>query len=187
MGLWKDHPKEIETGGFGGDFPAPFRPAVAAAAWPPKVQEVEEPKPPSEKEEEKEDDEYKSRSWIKRALGLGETTPPRPGSEESVPNQDALRRLRARFKKTPKPRETGRVFDNQGQEVTGQVDSNGRPIAPEPAPVAPRSSQRSTASHRPRAEPIISHWTAGLGVGGPGGGDIPRNAPASSSRGYHHQ
>jgi hypothetical protein len=43
MGLWKDHPKEIETGGFGGDFPAPFRPAVAAAAWPPKVQEVEEP------------------------------------------------------------------------------------------------------------------------------------------------
>lgn len=48
MRFFKDHPKEIEAGGFGGDFPPPFKPAVAAAAWPSKAQEVKEPKPSSE-------------------------------------------------------------------------------------------------------------------------------------------
>jgi hypothetical protein len=67
MRFFKDHPKEIEAGGAGGDFPPPFRPAVAAAAWPPKPQDVaeargvEEPKASrEEKEEEEEEDEYVS-------------------------------------------------------------------------------------------------------------------------------
>jgi hypothetical protein len=59
MRFWKDHPKEIKAGGAGGDFPAPFKPGVTAAASPPKAQDVEEPKPASEEagEEEEEGEE----------------------------------------------------------------------------------------------------------------------------------
>ncbi|CAD0088636.1 unnamed protein product [Aureobasidium vineae] len=158
MRWFKDHPKEISAGG---NFPPPFAP-VAAAAWPPPpssppppapvppspVQSVEEPKPGSEEEHQP-----KRRSWFKRALGLGEITPPRP----STYMYDL--------------RETGRVFDNQGREITGLVDEKGRPIVPKPTPVP--KPDRSTASRRPRAEPITSHWTAEMGVGGPGGGFVP--------------
>ncbi|KAG9849610.1 hypothetical protein KCU98_g4815, partial [Aureobasidium melanogenum] len=49
MRFWKDHPKEIEAGG---DFPPPFRPAVAAAAWPPKAQDTTEPQKGSEESDE---------------------------------------------------------------------------------------------------------------------------------------
>jgi hypothetical protein len=123
----------------------------------------------------------KHRGWFKRALGLGETTPPRPGDYWYDPTKEAVRKLKAEIKQAPKPRKTGRVFDVPGKEVTGLVDKKGRPIASKPAPVAPKLGQRSTASRRPRAEPITSHWTAGLGVGGPGGGSIPpsRREPTS--------
>ncbi|KEQ58707.1 uncharacterized protein M437DRAFT_69643 [Aureobasidium melanogenum CBS 110374] len=73
---------------------------------------------------------------------------------------------------SPKPRETGRVFDNQGREVVSQVDKKGRLMVPKPA-LAPPKSGRSTAPRRPRAEPIICHSAAAWGVGGPGGGFVP--------------
>jgi hypothetical protein len=59
MRFFKDHPKEIKAGGAGGDFPAPFKPKVTAAASPPQAQGVEEPKPASEEagEEEEEGEE----------------------------------------------------------------------------------------------------------------------------------
>lgn len=70
MRFFKDHPKEVEAGGAGGEFSPPFRPAVAATAWPPKSQDVaeaqgvKEPEPepiPEEKEEKEEgDDDYVS-------------------------------------------------------------------------------------------------------------------------------
>lgn len=88
------------------------------------------------------------------------------------------------FDKAPKPRETGRVFDNQGREVVGQVDKKGRPMVPKPA-LAPPKSDRSTAPRRPRAEPIICHSAAAWGVGGPGGGFVPprrREAPGEGER-----
>jgi hypothetical protein len=120
---------------------------------------------------------------------LGDTTPPRPGTWDFDANEDAFRRLKRAARNAPKLRDSGRVFDNRGNEITGQVDRNGTPIAPRPEPVAPRSVQRSTAPRRPRAEPITSHPTAGLGVGGPGAGSLPprRREPAGrggrSSRG----
>ncbi|KAI4725980.1 hypothetical protein E4T49_06308 [Aureobasidium sp. EXF-10728] len=185
MRWFKDHPKEISAGG---DFPPPFAP-VAAAAWPPRpspppapappspVQSVLEPKPGSEEEHQP-----KRRSWFKRALGLGEITPPRPGTYMYDVYAEELRKLRAEAKKAPKPKETGRVFDNQGREITGLVDKKGRPIIPNPAPDL--KSDGSTASRRPRAEPITSHWTAGMGVGGPGGGFVPpkERKPAGGGR-----
>jgi hypothetical protein len=61
MRFWKDHPTEIKAGGAGGDFPAPFKPGVTAAASPPKAQDVEDPKPASEEageEEEEEEDHF---------------------------------------------------------------------------------------------------------------------------------
>jgi hypothetical protein len=125
----------------------------------------------------------KSRSSWKRALGLRETTPPRPGTYDYDPNEDALRRLKRAARKAPKLRDSGRVFDNHGNEITGQVDKRGRPIAPKPEPVAPRSGQRSTAPRRPRAEPITSHPTAGLGVGGPGAGSLPPRGREPAGRG----
>jgi len=57
MRFFKDHPKEIKAGWVGGDFPPPFRPAVAAAAWPPKAQDVKEPQPSSGGEDEEADDD----------------------------------------------------------------------------------------------------------------------------------
>ncbi|KAH0289715.1 hypothetical protein M436DRAFT_84825 [Aureobasidium namibiae CBS 147.97] len=173
MPLWKDHPKEIREGWVGGDFPSPFG-RCPAAAWPPKPQDNQEQRPSSKKSKKKEDkeDEYKSRSWIKRALRLGETTPPRPGSYEFDAEQDALRKLKAESKKTHKPKATGRIFCNQRQEMTSQVDQEGRPVVPNSVD-ATRRPGRSTACRRPRAEPITSHWTAGLGVGGPGAGSRP--------------
>jgi hypothetical protein len=57
MRFFKDHPKEIKAGGAGGDFPAPFKPKVTAAASPPQAQGVEEPKPASEEEEEEEEED----------------------------------------------------------------------------------------------------------------------------------
>lgn len=151
----------------------------------------------------------KSRSWIKRTLRLGETTPPRPGSCESDAEQDALRKLKTESKKAHKNKEAKRVFGNQGQDTTGQVDKKGKPTGPKFEEAAPRAD-RNTAPRRPRAEPITSHWTAGLGVGGPGAGSTPlighqpagrgghpretdpsginkaqQGAPKSSSRGYH--
>jgi hypothetical protein len=56
MRFWKDHPTEIKAGGAGGDFPAPFKPGVTAAASPPKAQDVEDPKPASEEAGEEEEE-----------------------------------------------------------------------------------------------------------------------------------
>ena len=128
----------------------------------------------------------KRRSWFKRTLGLGETTPPRPGTYQYNAYEEALREWKAQLEKAPKPRKIGRVFDNQGREITGQVDKKGRPIVPKPA-LAPPKSDRSTASRRPRAEPITSHWTAGLGVGGPGGGFVPHRRLMPAGEGEHRR
>ncbi|KAH0269546.1 hypothetical protein KCU91_g8645, partial [Aureobasidium melanogenum] len=176
MRFWKDHPKEIEAGG---DFPPPFRPAVAAAAWPPKAQDTTEPQTGSE-----ESDEPRRRGWFKRTLGLGETTPPRPGTYQYDAYEETHRKWMAEFNKDPKPRETGRVFDNQGKEITGQVDKKGRPTVPKSA-LAPPKSDRITAPRRPRAEPITSHYTAAWGVGGPGGGSVPPRRRGPPGEGEH--
>lgn len=117
---------------------------------------------------------------------MGETTPPRPSSSEPDAEQDALRKLKTQSKKVPQHKEAGSVFGNQGQDITGQVDMRGRPIGPESAKAAPKPG-RSTASRRPRAEPITSHWTAGLGVGGPGAGSTPPIKQQSAERGEHHR
>ncbi|KAK6007423.1 hypothetical protein QM012_004237 [Aureobasidium pullulans] len=178
MRFWKDHPKEIEAGG---EFPPPYRPAVAAAAWPPKAQDTTEPEEGSEEE-----NEPKRRGWFKRALGLGETTPPSPGTYLYDAHAEALRKWRVQFDKNPRPRETGRVFDNQGREITGQVDKKGRPIIPKSA-VAPPKSDRSIASRCPRAEPITSHRAAAWGAGGPGGGSLPPRRRDPAGEGEHRR
>lgn len=128
----------------------------------------------------------KHRGWFKRTLGLGETTPPRPGTYQYDAYEEAHRKWMAEFKKAPKPRETGRVFDNQGREITGQVDKKGRPIIPKSA-LAPRKSDRSTAPRRPRAEPITCHQAAGLGVGGPGHGFVPPKRQKPAGEGEHRR
>lgn len=92
----------------------------------------------------------------------------------------------AEFKKAPKPRETGRVFDNQGREITGQVDKKGRPIIPKSALALPKTD-RSTAPRRPRAEPITCHQAAGLGVGGPGRGFVPPKRQKPAGEGEHRR
>lgn len=130
---------------------------------------------------------------------MGETTPPRPGSHEFDAEKDALRKLKAESKKATEPKEARRIFGNQGQNITGQVDKKGTPLSPNSAKAAPGPG-RSTASRRPRAAPITSHWTAGLGVGGPeanlgspseaassGTNKALGGAPKSSSRGYHYK
>ncbi|KAI5256768.1 hypothetical protein E4T42_01463 [Aureobasidium subglaciale] len=191
MRFWpKDHPDEIEIGD-GTDFPPPFRPENAPGAYVPPAQITKEQSTSSRDGNKivrtlsativrqsgwlflfvtyrgvvRLTLARKRRGWLKRTLGLGNVTspPPPPGSYD--PQAEALQKLKLEAKKAPKVKPSGRFFDNQGKE--------------------PKSDQSSTASRPARAEPRTMHWTAALGVGGPGAGfnsPNPSGTPGEAGR-----
>ncbi|KAI5199132.1 hypothetical protein E4T39_06453 [Aureobasidium subglaciale] len=174
MRFWpKDHPDEIEIGD-GIDFPPPFRPENAPGARAPPAQIAKEQSSSS-----RDGNKIKRRDWFKRTLGLGNITPPPPGSYEYDPQAEALQKLKLEARKAPKIKPSGRFFDNQGREITG------KPV-PRCAVATPKSDQSSTASRPARAEPRTMHWTAALGVGGPGAGFTSQNLSAASAAAKRH-
>ncbi|KAI5239407.1 hypothetical protein E4T47_06635 [Aureobasidium subglaciale] len=158
MRFWpKDHPDEIEIGD-GTDFPPPFRPENAPGAYAPPAQITKEQSTSS-----RDGNKIKRRGWVKRTLGLGNITPPHPPPGSFDPQAEALQKLKLEAKKAPKVKPSGRFFNNKGKEITGE------PVLCR-AVATPKSDQSSTASRPARAEPRTMHWTAALGVGGPGAG-----------------
>lgn len=110
-------------------------------------------------------------------MGLGSTTPPPPDSYLYDPRAERFQRMRAEAKKAPKRKETGRVFDNQGREITGQIPSGRTPFVPK--------FDRNNFPRRPRAEPITTGFRAREGYGRCGGGSATPKSRKSAGEDEH--
>ncbi|OBW66802.1 MAG: hypothetical protein AUREO_031340 [Aureobasidium pullulans] len=160
MRFWKDHPKEIQPDS---DFP-PWKgkstapPVTAASLALPS--EIAARTPPASRDEHK----PKHRGFWKKALGLRSTTPPPPDSYLYDPRAERFQKMRAEAKKLRRPKDTGRVFDCRGKEITGQIPSR-------PASFVPKFNRSDFPPSRPpRAEPTRQDFRIGAGVGGSAGG-----------------
>lgn len=72
--------------------------------------------------------------------------------------------MRAEAKKLRRPKDTGRVFDCRGKEITGQIPSR-------PASFVPKFNRSDFPPSRPpRAEPTRQDFQVRAGVGGSAGG-----------------
>ncbi|THZ85627.1 hypothetical protein D6C84_03166 [Aureobasidium pullulans] len=106
----------------------------------------------------------KHRGFWKKALGLGSTTPPPPDSYLYDPRAERFQKMRAEAKKLRRPKDTGRVFDCRGKEITGQIPSR-------PASFVPKFNRSDFPPSRPpRAEPTRQDFQVRAGVGGSAGG-----------------
>lgn len=83
--------------------------------------------------------------------------------------------MRAEAKKLRRPKDTGRVFDCRGKEITGQIPSR-------PASFVPKFNRSDFPPSRPpRAEPTRQDFRIGAGVGGSAGGSAGGFAGGSAT------